>query len=101
MNLNLLFKELSGLKNEFKALRNLITSQENTEFTTLEAANFLKLSDSFLYKLPKDVLPYKKYGKLRIYLKEDLLTFKKQRENGTSHPPLDISNLSFPEFKNL
>jgi excisionase family DNA binding protein len=59
--------------------KSVVVTPEPTEFSSQQAADFLKVSRPFLVKLlEKDEIPFRKVGKHRRVRFEDLLSYKQR-----------------------
>lgn len=71
-----ILRNIRDLKKDMKNMSSLFRSFLLTEYSMKDVAAVLNRSESYVYKIPKSQLDFKKSGKFRVYLKEDVLSYK-------------------------
>jgi len=69
-------KKLDAVHSEIRDINHKLNTLFFMEYGVREVAAELRLSRSTIYKIDPFKLPYRKRGKFRIYLKEDVIKYK-------------------------
>ena len=72
----LISQELKKLKMISSSIEFRLAALMSDEYGVREVASELRLSESAVYKIPKEKLPFNKQGKFRVYKKGTVLDYK-------------------------
>ena len=72
----LILQELKTLKKISSSIEYRLAALMSEEYGVKEVASELRLSESAVYKIPKEILRFDKQGKFRVYKKGTVLDYK-------------------------